>query len=74
MEKFAADLIFTPGPGSRYWRSVSQNKQLWNMWEGGGVLEPRSGEINKKDYHSLTQLSGFLADVTQELGGWSERS
>ena len=44
------------------------------MWEGGGVLEPRSGEINKKDYHSLTQLSGFLADVTQELGGWSERS
>ena len=35
-EKFAADLIFTPGPGSRNVRSVSQNKQLWNMWEGGG--------------------------------------
>ena len=44
------------------------------MWEGGGVLGPDSGKINKKDYHSLTQLSGFLADVTQELGGWSERS
>ena len=41
------------------------------MWEEGGDLEPGPGEINKKDYHSLTQLSGFLADVTQELGGWS---
>ena len=68
MEKFAADLIFTPGPGSRYWRSVSQNKQLWNMWEGGGDPEPGSGEINKKDYHSLSQLSGVFSGCDPGMG------